>query len=662
MAHKGSSQAQRVQAPRFSTDYMDLVADPRKDFYEFAVGGWLKTHPLPPDKSRYGAFNELYDWNLLRLKKIAERCARGQPARAGATARLVGDFYRSAMDTKRIEAAGFGPIDDLWGAAEKVNSPKDVNEVIALLHNEGIGAAFSAFSKADDKDSEHYAFYFEQGGLSLPDREYYLNRGFAKLRGEYADHVARMFSLRGIGKEKSRRWAEGVVRVETVLAKASRSRTLLRDRDKNYNRRKVGETESEYPHLNLGSYLRSVGAGSLPYVIVAQTEFFERLDALVNSGSIDDWRAYLCWKVLHASAPFLHAEVDEENFDFFERQLLGQKEQQARWKRALRVVDSMVGEALGKLYVEENFPEEARLRAITLVDDLREVFRRRLEALPWMSDRTKKLALAKFRRFTVKIGHPVKFRDYSAVRIDPRDYAGNVRRASSFEFHRLTARVGKEVDRSEWFMTPPTVNAYFEETANEIVFPAGILQPPFFDHRADDAVNYGAIGVVIGHEITHGYDDQGRKYDAHGNLKDWWTEDDTKRFNRKANAVVKAYNAQEILPGLHVNGKLTLGENIADLGGVSIAYEALQRRLAKGHGATKKIDGLTPEKRFFISYAQAWRQNISEMEARRLATIDPHSPAKVRGLLPAKNHPAFDEAFPHAKGGHEAAEQKIGVW
>jgi predicted metalloendopeptidase len=640
---------------------MDRTADPRKDFYRYAAGRWLDTHPLPPDRPRYGAFNELFDWNLSRLRIIAEKCTRKAAGSKDPVIRMVGDFYRSALDTRKIGAARFKPIEDLWHAAASVSSPEEVAEAIALFQNEGVEAGFNAFSKADDRDSAHYAFYFEQGGLSLPDREYYISEDFAKTREQYKEHIVRMFVLKGLTKAQAERWARGVLRVETLLARASRARALLRDREKNYNRKTIKDVEGEYPSLFLGRCLRLMGAPLVSYVIVRQPEFLERLDALVAKGDADDWKAYLCWRALHSAAPYLHSAVETENFDFFQTKLTGQKKQQPRWKRALRVIDSSIGEALGKLYVEENFPEEARRRANVLVDDLREVFRRRLEGVPWMSERTSRLALAKFGRFRAKIGNPGKFRNYSAIRIDHRDYAGNVRRSASFEVRRQARRVGRRVDRNEWLMTPPTVNAYFEETVNEIVFPAGILQSPYFDHTADDAVNYGAIGVVIGHEITHGYDDQGRKYDGEGNLRDWWTKKDERRFNRKAGAVVRAYGAQEIFPGLYVNGKLTLGENIADLGGVGIAFDALQRRLAKDVGGRKKIDDLTPEQRFFISYAQMWRQKTSEMEARRLATVDPHSPAKVRGVLPAKNHPAFDLAFPPRKGKSERMP-RIGVW
>jgi predicted metalloendopeptidase len=640
---------------------MDRSANPRDDFYRYAVGKWLDTHPLPPDRPRYGAFNELFDWNLSRLKTIAERCAHEAATTEDPVVRMVGDFYRSALDTGRIEAVGFKPIEDLWQAGAGVSSPEEVADAVAVFQKNGVEAGFNSYSKADDRDSAHYAFYFEQGGLSLPDREYYLSEDFAKTREQYREHVVRMFALRGLARTQAEKWAAGVLKVETLLARGSRSRTLLREREKNYNRKAIRELEDDYPHLSLGRYLRAMEVSPSSYVVVGQPGFFERLDALSGRGDTADWKAYLCWRALHSAAPYLHSAVEEESFDFFQRKLTGQKKQQPRWKRALHAIDSSIGEALGKLYVEENFPDEARRRANILVDDLRKVFRKRLEGVPWMSERTRELALAKFRRFRAKIGYPEKFRDYSEIRVDPQDYAGNVRRSASFEVLRESRRVGKRVDRNEWLMTPPTVNAYFEETVNEIVFPAGILQPPYFDQLADDAVNYGAIGVVIGHEITHGYDDQGRKYDGEGNLKQWWTKADERRFKMKARAVVRAYDAQEILPGLHVNGRLTLGENIADLGGVGIAFDALQRRLARGIGGRKRIGGLTPAQRFFLSYCQMWRQNTSEMEARRLATVDPHSPSKVRGVLPAKNHPAFDLAFPPGMGENEA-KPRIGVW
>ena len=649
-----------TRAPKFSVRYMDKAADPRRDFYRYSAGNWMKTHPVPADKSRWGAFSELYEWNLLMLKRIAERSER---APGGPEAKMVGDFYRSVMDVRRVEALRYRPIDDLWDLAEGIGSAEELAASIPRFHVGGVYPFFSPFSKPDDKSASVYALFVYQGGLSLPDRDYYLSDSFAAIRKLYEGHVARTFALKGVAAKEASRWARSVLGVETALAKRSRTRTDLRDREKNYNRVEKSAFDSRFRGISLQEYLNGIGAEAASYVVVGQPEFFGSLAGMMKTGGLEEWKAYLRWQVLSSYAPYLHKEAELEDFDFFHRKLLGQKEQEPRWKRALKVVDDAVGEALGRLYVEEHFPEEARRRAVVLVDDLRHVFEKRLASLPWMTEPTRQLALAKFKAFRVKIGHPDKFRDYSSLVIRRDDFVGNVRRSRDFEFKRQVSRIGGPVDLAEWQMTPPTVNAYFDETMNEIVFPAGILQPPFFDPALDDAVNYGGIGVVIGHEMTHGFDDQGRRYDASGNLKDWWTPDDEREFKKRAGAVVKAYSAQEVLPGKHVNGELTLGENIADLGGVSIAYEALERRLDAEPSKRRRTDGMTPEQRFFVSFSQVWRQTIRRQEALRLLTIDPHSPGKVRGSLPALNHPAFDGAFPSgAEQRRGKPEPKIGVW
>jgi putative endopeptidase len=657
LPRSASTRAPR-KAPGFSEAYMDRHADPQKDFYRYAAGRWMRAHPLPRDKSWYGSFSELDEWNLLSLKKIAERCALD--GKQSDPAGLVGRFYRSALDARARGNAGFRPIEDLWKKNSAIGSSDDILPLMRKLHSEGVRAGFNPYSKVDDRNSEVYAFFMWQGGLSLPDRDYYVKGSFAKTRAQYLAHMQNMFELKGMSTQEAKKNAASVLKVETRLAKASRSRTDLRDPVKNYNRAETADLEAKYPSLALASYLDEAGI-TANHVVIGQPEFFSSLNALVSKVGIEDWKSYLSWSVLNEAAPFLHKEAEDENFDFFRRKLVGQKEPEPKWKTAIRVIDRMIGEALGSLYVAEYFPEEARRRAAELVQNLSEVFEARLKTVAWMTESTRAEALEKFKRFRVKIGHPTKFRDYSSVRVEADDFAGNVRRAASFEFTRQVARVGGPVDRDEWFMTPPTVNAYYSAETNEIVFPAGILQPPFFDHRADDAVNYGGIGGVIGHEITHGYDDQGRQYDSKGNLRDWWTKEDEAAFNKRAGEVVAAYGAQLILPGLKLNGKLTLGENIADLGGVTIAYEALMRQSAKSGKGAKKVGGLTPEQRFFVSWGQIWRETISKQESRRLATIDPHSPGKFRGLLPATNHPAFDSAFP-PEGSRVRAAAKIGVW
>jgi len=649
-------------APRFSVAYMDPAVDPREDFYGYAVGNWVKTHPVPTDKTRWGAFDELYEWNMNLLRKIVQGCAKEEGSPKGSPQQLVGHFYRSGMNRRLREKAGFQPVEELWNAVSSVTSVQDVAERLAELHKSGVAALYKSFSMPDKKNSSVYAFYFYQGGLSLPDREYYLSDSFAQLREQYVTHVTKMFELKGIPEQQAREWAKTVLEIEKELASASRTRTDLRDQEKNYNRFEVGRLDHSFPLLGLRRYLDALGVNNTGYVVMGQPEFFDAVNSKLGSRDVDDWKVYMYWHTLHAYAPFLYRKVEDENFDFFHRKLLGQEKPEPQWKVVVEVIDELVGEALGRLYVERHFPPEAKRRMSLLVDDIQSVFRDRLKTIPWMTEATRQEALKKFDGFRAKIGHPEIFRKYEGLLIEGADYAGNVRRATAFEVNRQAARVGLPVDRGEWHMTPPTVDAYFSPTENEIVFPAGILQPPFFDPGADDAVNYGAIGAVIGHEITHGFDDQGRRYDSKGNLRDWWTPKDAEEFGKRASEVVKLYSAQEALPGVHVNGELTLGENIADFGGVSLAYEALQRRLSQS-AEKRAIDGLTPEQRFFISYAQIWRQNIKEQELRRLLTIDPHSPAKYRATIPAINHPAFDTAFPpRGSAGETAAKPRITVW
>ena len=631
--------------PRFSLDYMDRSVDPRKDFYHYADGDWVKNNPVPADKSRWGAFGELADRNDYLIHQILEQAAADTEAPPKSPVGEVGAFYASAMNTNRIEELAFQPLVNDLIRIEHAKNIKELFETLAYFHDEGVGGIFRSGVSPDAKESSIYAFDLDQGGLSLPDRDYYLKGSFAEIRGKFRQHVTRMFVLLGEKPDEAAADAATVLDLETQLAQASRSRVELRDPNKNYNKFTRWELRRKDRRIPWKIYFSERQIKSVPYAIVGQPEFFEAVNQLVYERPLSDWKTYLRWHLLHSSAPFLHAAVEDENFAFYGRVLRGQQEQEPRWKRSAHVINASIGEALGQLYVEKYFPPEAKARMNELVDNLKAVFRDHLKKLDWMTEATRAKALAKFDRFSQKIGYPEKFRDYSSVKIQRDDYLGNVRRAAAFEVHRNIVRIGKPVDRTEWHMTPPTVNAYFNPLQNEIVFPAGILQPPFFDVTMDDAVNYGGIGVVIGHEITHGYDDQGRKYDADGNLNDWWTDADAKAFESRAEKVVDEYNAFEPLPGLHVNGKLTLGENIADLGGVTIAYDALERALAKDPSKRKKIDGFTPEQRFFLSFAQVWRTNIKDAEARRLLTVDPHSPGRFRAVGPLVNLTTFYDAF-----------------
>ncbi len=655
--------AEASRVPRFSVDYMDRSIEPGQDFYRFADGGWVKNNPVPSDKSRWGAFMELQERNWSLIHEILESTISSQ-LREGSPAQKVADFYRSALDTNRLEELGFKPLRADLGRIEELRSPEDLLRLLADFHARGVSACFARSAAPDARNSSVYAFYLSQGGLGLPDRDYYLSERFAKIRTTYVAHIAKMLGMLGDAPELAKTEATTVMDMETALARASKPRADLRDPIANYHKFKVPDFASTFPEIDFKAYLEAAGLGSLPELVVRQPEFFQALYELRKDHPLEDWKTYLRWHLVRATAPYLHAAAENESFAFYGRVLREQEVQEPRWQRAARVIDSEIGEALGELFVAKNFPPAARARMNELVGNLKAVFRDRLQKLEWMSEPTRRKALAKFDRFTQKIGHPDKFRDYSKVEIRPDDFLGNVQRADVFETQRQLHRVGQPVDRTEWRMTPQTVNAYFSPPFNEIVFPAGILQPPFFDVTMDDAVNYGGIGVVIGHEITHGYDDQGRKYDADGNLNDWWTEADARAFEARAQKVVDQYNAYEALPGLHVNGKLTLGENIADLGGTSIAYEALERALASDPAKRKKLDGFTPEQRFFLSLSQVWRTNTREAELRRLVTVDPHSPGQFRAIGPHVNLKEFYDAFGIGAGATmwRAPELRAKIW
>jgi len=652
---------ERPEEAKFSIQNMDTNEDPMANFFRFANGKWIDTHPIPPDKSSWGGFMELRDRNIYILGKILEKCALDDGKKRGIE-KMVGDFYISIMDQKKLEEKKFDPIKPIM---EKINKVRDKNEMVKVsqyLHSNGIGNFFSVFSMPDEKNSSVYAFYIYQGGLSLPNRDYYIQDSFQKTRDEFVAHMQNMFTMYGYSPMESKDSAEKVMKIETYIAKASRPQADLRDSEKNYNRIPYGELNKKFSRLNLVKYLEISQVPKTEYIVVGQPEVLDAVEKMLEEFSLEDLKTYLKWNTINYAAPYLHEAAEMEHFDFFNRKLLGQEVPEKRWKKAVNIVDRSIGEALGELYVEQEFGKEARERMQTMVDDIRSVFEEKLKNLPWMSDVTKKKALEKFSKFRAKIGYPSKFIDYSSIDIRKDDLLGNVMRSENFEFRREASRIGEQVDKELWLMTPPTVNAYFSPTENEIVFPAGILQPPFFDATMDDAVNYGGIGGVISHEITHGFDDQGRRYDMDGNLKDWWTEEDAKKFTERADEVVKLYDSLEVLPGLHVNGKLTLGENIADLGGVSIAFEALQRRLRKNPELNKKIDGFTPEQRFFLSWAQIWRGNNREPEIRRRISIDPHSPNVFRGSIPVMNHEKFDSSFVELSKVKKGLDKKIFIW
>ena len=630
--------------PRFSVDYMDKSVAPGVDFARYAWGHWSNDNPLPADKSRWGSFTELDQYNQAALKGILETAA-SKSHEPGSVEQKVGDFFSSAMATAAIDAAGTKPVATDLAQVAAISSLTDLAHALAVLHNQGVPGMFAVVVFADQKKSDINALYAFQGGLSLPSKDYYTEEKHAKFREGFVTHVTRMFELAGDPPAAAAAGARTILDLETALAANAKTPTELRDRLANYNKMSTADLIAKVPAFPFKAYLtdRGIGGPAAADIIVGQPKFFEGLQGLLATRPLDDWKTYLRYKILRNAGPYLAAPFEQEVFRFFSTELQGTPAQEPRWQRAARVVDDQIGEALGQLYVAQYYPPQAKARMAEMIANITAVMKDRLAKLEWMTEATRQKALAKFDRFYAKIGHPDKWKDYANVNVVRDNYFANVRAATEFEVKRNLAKLGQPVDKSEWSMTPPTVNAYFQPTANNINFPAGILQPPFFDFTLDDAVNYGGIGAVIGHEITHGFDDQGRRYDAEGNLADWWTEADAKAFEESAQKVIDQYDAYEPLPGLHVKGKLTLGENIADLGGLSVAYEALQRSL-KGK-ERKLIDGFTPEQRFFLSWAQVWRTNIRDNEAKRRVEVDPHAPGRFRSIGPLVNLQEFYDAF-----------------
>jgi putative endopeptidase len=630
------------EPPRFKIEHLDRTADPKSDFAQYAFGNWLKNNPIPPDKSRWGGFGELAQFNWAALKNILEQAAAG-PREPGSLNQKVGDFFASAMNTTAIDAAGLTPLSGDLALIFSIATADDLARAVAKLHNQGFSGLFRVSVYADQKQSDLNALYIWQGGFSLPSKEYYFAETFAKQRAAFIEHVTKMLMLAGSSQEDAAADAQTVFALEKALAAQAKTPVELRDTLSNYNKKPTADFAVTLAAFPLARYLDErglTGAGSL---IIGQPAFFTGLQEQLSQHPLSAWKTYLRYHTLASAADALAAPFEQEVFRFYSTVLRGTPEMEPRWQRAARTVDSLLGEALGRLYVERYYPPQARARMDDMIRNIRAVMRERLQKADWMTQPTREKALTKFDRFVARIGHPDTWRDYSAVTISPSGYFENVRAATRAEIARKLSKLGQPVDKAEWSMSPPTVNAYFQPTANQIVFPAGILQPPFFDFTLDDAINYGAIGAVIGHEITHGFDDQGRRYDAEGNLSDWWTLDDAAQFQARAVKVIQQYNTYAALPGLHINGALSLGENIADLGGVSIAFEAFQRSIAGKERPL--IDGFTPEQRFFLSWAQQWRTHFREDDLRRQVAVGPHSPGQFRAIGPLVNMQEFFDAF-----------------
>jgi putative endopeptidase len=615
------------------------------DFYQFANGGWIKKNPVPAAYSRWGSFDELQENNQSNLLTILRAAAASGNAQANADLRKLGVFYSSCMDSVGAERAGVQPIKAYLDRIDAVKNRAQLEGEIAQLHARAVPLLFGFGAEQDLKQSTSVIAGIRQGGLTLPDRDYYLNpdKRYADIRANYVDHVARMFQLAGVSPSQAAKDAQKVMAIETALARPAMTRVQMRDPNANYHRMTSAELAQLAPGFNWPNFFVAEGRADISTINVQNPTFLKAADSLLTSVPLEDWKAYVRWHILDAAAPNLSSAYVNEDFRFSST-LSGAKEILPREKRCARAADAGLRDALGQAYVARYFTPEAKQRALEMVRNLEAVFHDRLQTLGWMSDTTKTQASAKLAAFTNKIGYPDKWRDYSTLTITPGHFLNNRLAVSQYERRRNLARIGRPVDRAEWGMTPPTVNAYYNPSLNEIVFPAGIMQPPFFDPKADDAVNYGGMGAVIGHEMTHGFDDQGSQFDPQGNLRNWWGASDLEKFKTGTGLVASQFDAYTVLDSLHVSGKLTLGENLADLGGLSIAYAALEKALAE-KGRPPNIDGFTPEQRFFLAWAQIWRQNITPEAQRVRINTDSHSPARWRTNGPLSNLPQFAAAF-----------------
>ena len=627
---------------------IDKSVPPCDDFFQYASGTWLKNNPIPAAETRWGSFNELGNSNQAIQRRILEKSAADRTAKPGTDAQKVGDFYAASMDSMAIEKAG---LKYLQPRLSQINAIQDLAGIQRYLADpKTFAKGWYSFGVAQDsKNSSQYAVRMGQGGLSLPDRDYYLKDDARSkaIRNAYQAYQVNLFKMLGDDQATAEKNAAAVTRLETRMAKITRTRVALRDPNANYNKMTVTQATADYPNLNLPLRLKESGLAGATDVIVGQPEFLKEVSAMLKEEPVADQRQYLRWNLVSSVTAALPKAYGDESFKFTQV-LSGAKQQQPRWKRALRATDGALGEAFGQLYVDEAFSPAAKARALQMVENMRVAYAERIQATEWMSAATKAEALKKLNAFVVKIGYPDKWKDYSALSISRESALNNLFAAAEWSSKERLAKFGKPIDRGEWGMTPPTVNAYYSPPMNEIVFPAGILQPPFYDPKADDAVNYGGIGAVIGHEMTHGFDDSGRNYDSNGNLRDWWTKEDAEKFTTKAAVVGKQFDAFSPLDSVHVNGKLTMGENLADLGGLTIAYAAFKKTPQAKAG--KSIDGFTPEQRFFLAYAQIWRSNSRPEALRQLIQTDPHSPGQYRTIGPLQNMPEFHKAFSCKEG------------
>ena len=655
----GFAQNSSSHSSVLNVEWLDRTVDPCVDLFTFSCGKWIQSNPIPPDQSSWGIYNKLQDDNLKQLRELLEATSAPSPARSS-NAQKIGDYYASCMDETAIDALGIKPLQPELLRIEQLQAKKDLATVVASMIGEG--TPFRIDSEQDFKDSSIVTAAVDQRGLGLPDRDYYLKQDQKSkdLRAAYVAHVQKMFELLGDKPELAATEAQSAMKIETALARGSMTRVDRRDPKKIYHFMSVAELEKLTPAFGWKEYFRQIGLSGITSLNVAVPEFFKTLNSQIEQQDLATWKSYLRWHAIHANATSLSSAVVNENFNFFGKTLQGKEQLPPRWKRCTNDVDDDLGEALGQVYVEKYFSPEAKQQVLEIVQGIQKAMDADIHSLPWMSEETKRRALEKLQSMANKIGYPDKWRDYRQLEIKRGDHMGNSLRARRFKFDRDLAKIGKPVDRQEWQMTPPTVNAYYDPQKNDINFPAGILQPPMFDPKSDAAPNYGNAGSTIGHELTHGFDDEGRQFDAQGNLKDWWTTIDGKEFDRRASCISDQYSQYTVIDDIKINGKLTLGEDVADLGGTLLAYLAWKE--ATKDQKRESIDGFTPDQRFFIAYGQQWCSSNKDETKRLRAAIDPHSPDQYRANGVVSNMPEFREAF-HCKPGQPMVrENACRVW
>ena len=664
-ASPSAADARAVSRPKsFDPAAMDTTVNPCDDFYEYACGTWRRNHPIPADQSAWGRFNELAEYNREVLHQILEKASH-QDAKRGPITQKVGDFYAACMDEPTINRKASAPLQPMLNRIAAISNRDQLMDTVAYLQSQGVLVLFGFGAQPDLHNASVEIANISQGGLTLPDRDYYLNSDAKSMetRERYLEHMRKMFVLLGDDQSAAQNESQAALDLETKLADAAFERVKMRDPRNRDHKMKVSELNALVPNFAWAGYFQATAARAFAEVNVVPPEFFQKVNVLLDSVSLADWRSYLRWHAAHAAAPLLSSPFFKEEFDFFSRYLSGEQEPKPRWNRCVQLTDMLLGEALGQPYVAETFGPEGKQRMLQMVAALEKALAQDIQELPWMTAETKKQALIKLAAISNKIGYPDHWRDYSTVNILRDDFLGNVQRARAFERRRNLDKIGQPLDKSEWRMTAPTVNAYYSPPENDINFPAGILQPPFFDKTQDHAVNFGGIGMVIGHELTHGFDDQGCKYDAQGNLHNWWTDADRAEFEKRTNCLVDEYSSFVAVDDVHLNGRLTLGENTADNGGVRIALMALRASMLQAaKNVSEKKDGFTPEQRFFLGFAQVWCENRRPEASRVLAKTNPHSPGRYRVNGSLQNNTDFANAFGCKEGQKMVNGNACRIW